>query len=491
MEIKVRKPFFLNFKKVPTPLKVFCDNISGSLRFSESLNMLISLVRTNVDEVLLNTMIQFYDPLLHCFTFRDFQLVPSLEEFSYLLGLPVLDRIPYTGKEEDPKWEDIAAALHLPKAEIEKVWISKKEYSGLPLDFLYEKAEIFAKASSMDALEGVLSLLIYGQLLFHHYDKIVDVAAIKIFLSKNPVPTLLGDFLHSIHFRASKRKGCILGCAPLLHKWFISHLPRSVRKNEEGLTWAQRIMKLSFDDVIWYQKEFERTLLFDCCGEFLNIPLLGVHGGITYNHILARHQFGFALKDKLCSLYISAKYFSYDSDEAKKRDLFIKAWSKIKKVGAKDIGRRNYIPLDPYFQWIYDRVVEFGMPYPSDTPIVPRIAPPAVPIAFVPYVPAPNEDLVATVNQLKRERDDFERRLREAEVEKEVLIENAKERETLLDYFCQKWKIGDFVSPNQINSWEEEISNIVQEREEMIKAHKEEVKTLKRKRRQEDKSPRF
>ncbi|XP_058787591.1 uncharacterized protein LOC131661943 [Vicia villosa] len=351
MELKVRKPFFLNFEKVPTPLKVFCDNIYVSLRFSESLNTLISLVRTNVDETLLNTMIQFYDPLLHCFTFRDFQLVPSLEEFSYLLGLPILDRIPYTGKEEDPKWEDIAAALHLPKAEIEK---------------------------------GVLSLLIYGQVLFHHYDKIVDVDAIKIFLSKNPVPTLLGDLLHSIHFRASKRKGCVLGCAPLLHKWFILHLHRSVRRNEEGLTWAQRIMKLSFDDVI------------------------------------------------------CAEYFSYDSDEANKRDIFIKAWSKVKKVGAKDIGRRNYIPLDPYFQWIYDRVVEFGMSYPSDTPIVPRITPPAVPVAFEPYVPSPNEDLVATVNQLKREMDDFERRLREAEAEKEVLIANAKEWETLLDYFSRK-----------------------------------------------------
>ncbi|XP_058747166.1 uncharacterized protein LOC131620172 [Vicia villosa] len=444
METKDRKPFFLNFKKVPTPLKVFCDNVSGSLRLSESLNMLISLVRTNMDEVLLNTMIQFYDPLLHCFTYGDFQLVPSLEEFSHLLGLPVLNQIPYTGKEEDPKLEVIVAALHLPRSEIEKVWISKKEYSGLPLDFLYEKAEIFAKASSMDALEAVLSLLIYGQVLFFHYEKIVDVAAIKIFLSKNPVPTLLGDLLHSIHFRLSKRKGCVLGCAPLLHK---------------------------------------------CCGEFPNIPLLGVRGGITYNPILARHKFGFALKDKPRSLYLSSEYFSYDSDKSKKRDLFIKAWSKVKKVGAKDIGRRNYMPWDPYFQWVYDRVMEFGMPYPSNTPIVPRVAPPAVPVAFEPYVPTPNEDLVATVNQLKRERDDFERRLRKVEAEKEVLTQDAKERETLLDYFSRKWKIEVFVFPDQINSWENEISRLVQEREEMIKAHKEEVRVLKRRRRQEDKNP--
>src|SRR4051812_45300568 len=99
MGIKVRKPFCLSFKGVPTPLKMLCDNVSGSLVLSESLNKLISLVRTKVDEALLNTMIRFYDPLLHCFAYRDFQLVPTLEEFSSILGLHVLDQMPYTGEE--------------------------------------------------------------------------------------------------------------------------------------------------------------------------------------------------------------------------------------------------------------------------------------------------------------------------------------------------------------------------------------------------------
>src|SRR3954470_3094043 len=79
----------------------------------------------------------------------------------------------------------------------------------------------------------------------------------KIFLSKNPVPTLLGDLLHSINARVTKRRGCVLGCIPLLHRWFISHLPRSSIKNEEGLTWIQRIMEISYDDIIWYPKKFE------------------------------------------------------------------------------------------------------------------------------------------------------------------------------------------------------------------------------------------
>src|SRR4051812_1150738 len=192
MEILVRKPFFLIFKKVPTSLKLICDDITGSLVLTEPLNKLINLVRIKVDEALLNSMMQFYDPLLHCFTYRDFQLVPILEEFSHIMDIPIPDQIPYTGEEGGPKWEDIVVALHLPRAKINKVWINRRDYSGIPVDFLYEKAKIFAKSLSMDSLESVITLLIYGQVLFHRCDKVVDKAAIKIFLSKNLVPTLLG-----------------------------------------------------------------------------------------------------------------------------------------------------------------------------------------------------------------------------------------------------------------------------------------------------------
>ncbi|XP_058761351.1 uncharacterized protein LOC131634744 [Vicia villosa] len=338
----------------------------------------------------------------------------------------------------------------------------------------------------MDALESVLTLLIYGQVLLHRCDKVVDRATIKIFLSKNLVPTLLGDLLHSINARVSKRQGCVLGCIPLLHKWFISHLSRSVIRNEEGLTWIQRIMKLSYDDITWHQKEFEGIQLFDRCGEFPNVPLLGTRGGITYNPILARHQFGFALKDRPCSIYLSAENFDYDSDTTGKKGHFIKAWYEVKKVGIRDLGLRNYTPSDLYFRWIYDRVIEIGIPYTSETPVVPRITPPVIPVEVEPYVPAPDEDLTATVACLRQEKVDLEKCLREVEAEKVVLVADAKERDDMLDYFSRKWKIEDFISPDQIHSWEQEIDRLVQERNKMIKAHKEEIRSLKRKRRLED-----
>ena len=50
---------------------------------------------------LLNTLVQFYDPLHHCFTFPDYQLMPTLEEYSYLVGLSISNQIPFSGLEED------------------------------------------------------------------------------------------------------------------------------------------------------------------------------------------------------------------------------------------------------------------------------------------------------------------------------------------------------------------------------------------------------
>ena len=39
--------------------------------------------------------------------------MPTLEEYSYLLDLPVTDRVPFTGLEGEPKPHEIDALIHL------------------------------------------------------------------------------------------------------------------------------------------------------------------------------------------------------------------------------------------------------------------------------------------------------------------------------------------------------------------------------------------
>ena len=126
-----------------------------------------------------------------------------------------------------------------------------------------------------------MALLIYGMVLFPNPDQLIDVSAVKIFMSRNPVPTLLGDILHSFHTCTMRKRGVLMCCTPLLERWFISNLPQSVLKNEQGLRWSQRLMTLKHSDIHWCSRSKENVIIVDRCGEFPNVPLLGIRG----NHL--------------------------------------------------------------------------------------------------------------------------------------------------------------------------------------------------------------
>jgi hypothetical protein len=48
--------------------------------FRERYGNLLTILNTSVEKGILETLVQFYDPLYHCFTFLDYQLLPTLEE---------------------------------------------------------------------------------------------------------------------------------------------------------------------------------------------------------------------------------------------------------------------------------------------------------------------------------------------------------------------------------------------------------------------------
>ena len=72
-----------------------------------------------------------------------------------------------------------------------------------------DKARLFWEDMDFQAFEDVLALLIYGLVLFPNPDQLIDENAIKVFLSCNLVPTLLGDILHCFHTRTMKKRGTL------------------------------------------------------------------------------------------------------------------------------------------------------------------------------------------------------------------------------------------------------------------------------------------
>lgn len=108
------------------------------------------------------------------------------------------------------------------KKEVELNLKPKGGTHGFPLKFLVDKAVTISKAESWDAFNIVFTLIIYGIMLFPNMEDFMDLASIYLFMAKNPVPTLLADTYYSIHVRNQKRKGIIMGCIPILYRWFIS-----------------------------------------------------------------------------------------------------------------------------------------------------------------------------------------------------------------------------------------------------------------------------
>ncbi|KAI5390055.1 hypothetical protein KIW84_075400 [Lathyrus oleraceus] len=163
-------------------LRDLTSYVLDQLGFKARFGKLLPLLTTQVDEGLMSVLVQFYDPLYRCFTFPDFQLLPMLEEYAYLVGIPILDQLSFNGLESIPTSQEIADMLHIDES----------------------------LAMSEDAFEAIFVLLIYGLVLFPNIDKFVDVNAIRVFSTLNPVPTLSGDTYLSLHMRNAKGGGAIV-----------------------------------------------------------------------------------------------------------------------------------------------------------------------------------------------------------------------------------------------------------------------------------------
>ena len=92
--------------------------ITNPEAFEEKYGKLLSPLKIGMAEGLLPTLVQFYDLVYHCFTFPNYQLMPTLEEYSHLVGLPISDQDPFYGLEEVPKDQTIARITTLKVSDI-------------------------------------------------------------------------------------------------------------------------------------------------------------------------------------------------------------------------------------------------------------------------------------------------------------------------------------------------------------------------------------
>jgi len=90
-------------------------------------------------------------------------------------------------------------------------------------------------------------------------------------------------------------------------------------------------MALTPADIVWFNPTLDPEVIIDHCVEFNNVPLLGTRGGISYNLVFARRQFGYPMKMNPLYLILYRDFFFYKEDVGNKKAQFVRAWHSIVK----------------------------------------------------------------------------------------------------------------------------------------------------------------
>ena len=71
------------------------------------------------------SLTQYYDQSLRCFTFGDFQLAPTIEEFEGILGCPIEGRKPYLFFGFYLSMVRIVVVVKIPEQELDRMKLSR------------------------------------------------------------------------------------------------------------------------------------------------------------------------------------------------------------------------------------------------------------------------------------------------------------------------------------------------------------------------------
>ncbi|KAL5193859.1 hypothetical protein HKD37_20G056014 [Glycine soja] len=260
------------------------------------------------------SLAQYYDQPLRCFTFGDFQIVPTVEEFEEILGCPLGGRKPYLFSGFLPSLSKIAAVVGDSTKELDRMKQTRNGVVGQPRKYLEGKARDMASQEKWVPFADILALLIFGVVLFPNVDGLVDLAAIDAFLAyhhskESPVVAILADLFDTFDRRCEKNNARIVCCLPALCVWLVLHLfQQDIRHmcplqsyrscvEKSRVDWDQHLVGIGGNAINWFPrwKEGKEGVLFSC-GDYPNVPLIGTRGCINYNPALAIRQLGYPMR---------------------------------------------------------------------------------------------------------------------------------------------------------------------------------------------------
>ncbi|KAL5124561.1 hypothetical protein HKD37_02G004938 [Glycine soja] len=338
--------------------------------FRKTYGKILELTIAEVSIEAIASLTQYYDQPLRCFTFGDFQLVPTIEEFEEILGCPLGGRKPYLSSGCLPSLSRIATVVKDSARGLDRIKQTRNSIAGLPQRYLEDKARGMANQGDWVPFMDVLALLIFGVVLFPNVDGLVDLAAIDAFLAyhyskESPVVAVLADLFDTFDRRCEKSSARIICCLPALCVWLVSHLFQQDTRHpcpllshrscteKRRIDWDQLLAGIGGRTISWFPrwKEGKEGVLFSC-GRYPNIPLVGTRGCINYNPALAIRQLGYPTRGAPTEESMSPFLVrDFGAQNSKTIQRIHKAWETPLRKDQELRGIRNGI-IGGYHEWL-------------------------------------------------------------------------------------------------------------------------------------------
>ncbi|KAL5165864.1 hypothetical protein HKD37_18G050932 [Glycine soja] len=354
--------------------------------FRKVYGKILDLTTVDVFTEAVVSLAQYYDQSLRCFTFGDFQILLTVEEFEEIIGCLLGGRKPYLFSGFLPSLSKIAAVVGDSARELDRMKQTRNGVVGLPQKYLEGKARDMASQEEWVPFADILALLIFGVVLFPNVDGLVDLAAIDAFLAyhrskESLVVAILVDLFHTFDRRCEKNNAQIVCCLPALCVWLVSHLfQQDIRHpcplqsyrscvEKRRVDWDQYLAGIGGNIINWFPrwKEGKEGVLFSC-GDYPNVPLIGTRGCINYNPALAIRQLGYPMRGAPTEESLSpflVRDFGAQSFKIVHR--VHKAWESLLRKVKELRGIRNGI-IGGYHEWL--RVHTRGLDWLSKLKII-------------------------------------------------------------------------------------------------------------------------